>query len=56
MSDQPQDGLINKKPKQDIGSLADLLDMAVYDDADIEACVQWWDDNASDGWQGALEE
>lgn len=40
----------------DPGSLSDLLDIAAYDDADIDAAVAWWDAHASDGWSGSLEE
>lgn len=47
----------NKEPtSKAAGNLAELLDLAVYDEADIDSAVSWWDEHASDGWQGALEE
>lgn len=35
--------------------LEELLDFATIDAADVESAAQWWDDNASAGWQGALD-
>lgn len=35
--------------------LEELLDFASIDLADIESAAQWWDDNASDAWVGALD-
>lgn len=36
--------------------LDDLLNLTTYDEQDIDEAVRWWDENASPGWQGALEE
>lgn len=35
--------------------LDELLSMAEIDADDIESAAQWWDDNASEGWEGALD-
>lgn len=35
--------------------LDELLDFATIDSADIESAAEWWDENASTGWQGALD-
>ena len=49
-------GTRQDKPRRDAGSLSDLLEIAVYDEDDIDSAVAWWDEHASDAWQGALEE
>ena len=41
---------------KDPGSLAELMELAIIDEVDIESAVAWWDEHASDAWQGALEE
>lgn len=33
----------------------ELDDLAAIADDDIEAALAWWDEYASDAWQGALE-
>lgn len=43
-------------PEEKPVTLADLLALAVYDEEDIQSAVDWWDEHASEGWQGALEE
>jgi hypothetical protein len=35
--------------------LEDLLDFATIDPADIESASEWWDNNASPDWVGALD-
>lgn len=35
--------------------LEDLLDFATIDPADIESAAQWFDDNATEDWVGALD-
>lgn len=35
--------------------LDELLDFATVDPADIESAADWFDEHASDGWQGALD-
>jgi hypothetical protein len=35
--------------------LDDLLDFATIDLADIESAAQWFDDNATEDWIGALD-
>lgn len=42
-------------PEELLIPFEDLLSMAEVDEMDIERAVQWWDDNASDAWKGALE-
>lgn len=35
--------------------LDELLEIAEIDPADVESAAQWWDDNASEDWIGALD-
>lgn len=35
--------------------LDELLDFATIDPADVESAIQWWDENASSEWVGALD-
>ena len=35
--------------------LDELLDFATIDPADIESAADWWDENASEQWIGALD-
>jgi hypothetical protein len=34
--------------------LEDLLDFAEIDEADIDSAIEWFDEHASEDWQGAL--
>ena len=36
-------------------SLEEMLELAEIDLEDIESAAQWWDDNASPEWRGALD-
>ena len=40
----------------DAGDLEELMQLAEITDADIDAAVAWWNDNASPAWVGALDE
>jgi hypothetical protein len=35
--------------------LEDLLDFAEIDEADIDSAIEWFDEHASEDWQGALD-
>jgi hypothetical protein len=35
--------------------LDELLNLATIDLADIESAAEWWDNNASSDWVGALD-
>jgi hypothetical protein len=35
--------------------LEELLELAIIDSDDADSAAQWWDDNASDEWIGALD-
>ena len=51
MAEQP------KKPdiRGEVLDLDILLDFATIDSADIESASEWWDENASPEWVGALD-
>lgn len=50
---------LNPTPQTEIRGepldLETLLDFATIDIADIASAAQWWDENASEGWVGALD-
>ncbi len=48
---QPKQSSIQGEPLP----LAELLDFATIDPADIESAADWWDENASEQWVGALD-
>jgi len=48
----------NRRPLRDFGEPLDLdtlLDFADIDPEDIEQAIQWFDENASEEWIGALD-
>jgi len=54
----PETGASQADKKPDFGDPIDvkrLLALAKLDERDIESAVGWFDENASESWQGALE-
>ena len=51
MSESPEPPTIRGEPLD----LDTLLDFAQIDVADIESAAEWWDNNASAEWIGALD-